>query len=67
MIIPCEKLFLAFVCSSGWIAGGLIEECLLALIQQICISMKVADSLCVKTGLLQSLTLFYTYKCPDSH
>lgn len=61
MIIPCEKLFLAFVCSSGWIAGGeLIEECLLALIQQICISMKVADSLCVKTGLLQSLTLFYT-------
>ena len=59
MIIPCEKL--------DGLRGELIEECLLALIQQICISMKVADSLCVKTGLLQSLTLFYTYKCPDSH
>ena len=65
MIIPCEKLFL-FVLLDG-LRGELIEECLLALIQQICISMKVADSLCVKTGLLQSLTLFYTYKCPDSH
>lgn len=61
MIIPCEKLFLAFVCSFGWIAEGeLIEECLLALIQQICISMKVVDSLCVKTDLLQSSMSFYT-------
>ena len=64
--MPSEKTITAFVCFE-MDCGELIEECLLALIQQICISMKVADSLCVKTGLLQSLTLFYTYKCPDSN
>ncbi len=32
MIIPCEKLFLAFACSFGWIAeGNLIEVWLLKL------------------------------------
>lgn len=64
--MPSEKTIPAFVCFE-MDCGELIEKGLLALIQQICISMKVADSLCVKKISCNPQCCFIPNKCPDSN